>query len=233
MGRAGIGPATLGLESPPPLRFGLTMRICGAGATRGKTPGKAVPSYSSPAWKRRSWTRHGLLRVPFVSPDDTLRFGRQHAHNRPREPRCLVERGRGRWTATVGPVVLIASGPAWTLHGWRTSDGLCVSSHGTRRAFCIPGDALRRGGAMFSCLCRQRGGWTLVVGAVTLHVAEVEASDRRGVAAVELYTPPRSLKTRLRFFRSRVSSGSPPKWRIDALNGSSKIVGSVGQGFKP
>ena len=135
----------------------------------------------------------------------------------------------------IGPVVVMAKGSGWTLRAWRTTDGLCVSSYRPAladRAFCIPAAALKRGGADFGCLCRQRSGRTLFLGTVKPNVRRATMFDRRGATPVELYESPPALNTKLRFFRALAYSGSPPRWRFAAYDRLGNLVGSAGQGCR-
>jgi hypothetical protein len=134
----------------------------------------------------------------------------------------------------VGPIYVVPTGSGTAVRVWRTADGYCVLAYRIElidRAFCIATASLDRGGPMFSCLCGQRRGTSLVVGTVKASVVRGQKTDRRGVAAIQLYAAPQELDTSLRFFRTVVRSGSPPKWRVDFYNRRGKIVGTVGQGF--
>ena len=136
----------------------------------------------------------------------------------------------------VGPIYVVATGQGTTLRIWRTTDGYCVLPFRLElsdRAMCVPRALLeRRGGAMFACLCRQRHGTALVAGTVKPIVRRGERTDGRGVAAVQLYPAPPGLSTSLRFFRTIVRVGSPPKWSVNFYDRRDNLVGSVGQGSR-
>jgi len=111
----------------------------------------------------------------------------------------------------IGPIYVVATGGGSTVRVWRTVEGYCILAYRLEladRAVCIPSAALWRGGPMFTCLCRQRHGTTLVIGTVKPSVRRGERTDRRGVAPVQLYSAPPELDTSLRFFRTVVRSGS-------------------------
>lgn len=134
----------------------------------------------------------------------------------------------------VGPIHLVDTGNGTTLRVWRTSEGYCVLPFRLAladRAFCVPNRVLKRSGSMFSCLCRQGRGTSLVAGIVKANVRRSEKTDRRGVAPVQLFSAPEALDTSLRFFRTVARSGSPPKWRVVVYDRSGRMAGSVGQGY--
>jgi len=136
----------------------------------------------------------------------------------------------------VGPIYVVPTGNGTAIRVWRTADGYCILAFRPElidRAFCVSKASLDRGGPMFSCLCMQRHGTSLVVGTVKPLVRRGEKTDRTGTSAVPLYRMPAALGTNLRVFRAVVRSGTPPKWRVQFYDRSDKVVGTVSQGFKP
>jgi len=129
----------------------------------------------------------------------------------------------------IGPIVTVASGSGWSLRAWQSSSGLCVSYRPLAGGdFCHV--RLPRGSSLFTFV-RDLGGRTLVIGAIARNVARVKVKDRKGRSLwARIFEPPRSLNTRLRFFRVVVQSGSPPKWRAIAYDPELRQVGLVGQG---
>ena len=129
-------------------------------------------------------------------------------------------------SARIGPVVTIASGNTWTLRGWRSTAGLCLSYNLLGGPVCH----VRLSGGSFFTFGQNGVTETPIVGAVARDVTRVVKTDRQGTSRLRLYQAPASLRTRLRFFASVVRPGKPPKWRIVAYDRSGQEVGSVGQG---
>lgn len=134
----------------------------------------------------------------------------------------------------IGPVVTIATGPGWSLTGWRNSaHQVCLSDRVPRHRwqtveFCGPSDTMRT--SMWTFL-PESSSEVLPVGAVTPNVTRMEARAGHGQAtAVAILTAPPALKTHLRFFRVLLPKGSPPLWRVSAYDAHGKQVGLVGQG---
>lgn len=133
--------------------------------------------------------------------------------------------------ARVGPVYSIPTGQRTALRVWRTTEGYCMSPDrvSLNRVFCIPNTWLREAGPTFDWLSQERPGTTLVVGIVKQRVRRGQREDRRGTAPLPLYDAPAGLRTGLRFFRTVVRTGAPPKWRVRFYDGRGRVVGSVGQ----
>lgn len=127
----------------------------------------------------------------------------------------------------IGPIVTVASGSDWSLKAWRSTNGLCIAHRPGGGDTCHV--QLPRRGSLFAYL-RGLGKHTLVIGAVARNVVRVQAKEQDRTFSIRIYEPPRTLKTRLRFFRVLVRTGSPPKWRVLAYDAEGKQVGFVGQG---
>lgn len=142
----------------------------------------------------------------------------------------------------VGPVVTIARGAGWVLRGWRSTYGICVTyrprppgagwpvcGFGRREAYATEAGSSGTTGAYVCSLGRK----TLIIAAVGRRVSSVKVKPHRTAlgAPVRLYRPPRALRTRWRFLRLVLPTGSPtgrpPRWRVLALNSSGNYVGGV------
>ena len=134
----------------------------------------------------------------------------------------------------VGPIVKIAHGSDWALSGWQSTFGVCLkytsSSPGVGWPVCGFGHREKGGNGTTFAFVRSLGRKSLVVAAVTPRVSRVKVTvTGRHWVPVHLYRPPRALRTRLRFLRLLLPTGSPtgrpPRWRVVALDRSGKQIG--------